>query len=254
MTTTMFVLCLMALAFTFTHNTHAFNTSRLLIQSFIPRRASRTCIFQSSIDDTAPADFFAAAINGMSINGEAPDITILTSQKEYDLALDFFMFELGNDIIFLDNSREISKYIERSFDTIVFQSKGVLVNNGNGRPIVGAFEAVKSLYEGNKAILLLSDDDDFAKQKLITSFNFKDEQLISIADLTKKKDAIKMERTLMVVDRMDVDVKLAKELGLKLALVFTGITNAQDLIDGSMTPDEKPFPHLIFANVGMMKH
>lgn len=250
-----YLLHLFTVASALTYTTCAFNTSRLPIQAFLPRPRASTVVVKSAIDDTAPSDFFAAAINGMAINGDSPpDITIITSEKEYDLALDFFMFELGNDIIFLDNRQEISKYIDRSFDTIIFQIKGVLLQNGDGKPITGALDAVKSLSEGNKEVLLLYDDDQPDKQTLRNSLNLidvKDEQIISMDDLTSKKDAFK--RTLMVVDRMD-ELKSAKELGLKLALVFTGITDAQDLIDGSMMPDEKPFPHLIFANVGMMKY
>lgn len=235
--------------------THAFHTHPTYYKS-TPSTFKIPTFLYSAIDDVSPSDFFAAALNGIEVNGDAVDLSILASKKEYDLALDFFMFELGTDIIFLDDNKEISDYINRSFDTVIFQCKGVLMRKEeDGKAIRGASEAVRSLMDSNKSVLFLGDSDSHEKNRLEQLLNLNslnDEQIISSVESLSRNLNINLNRTLMVVDRLDYNINSYKQLGVKISLVLSGSTNAQNLIDASMVPDDQPFPHMIIPHVGMM--
>ena len=56
----------------------------------------------------------------------------------------------------------------------------------------------------------------------------------------------------MVGDRLDTDVKFGKDSGMKTALVLTGCTTAEKLMEVGVGTDEEPLPHIIFPHMGMM--
>ena len=60
-------------------------------------------------------------------------------------------------------------------------------------------------------------------------------------------------RCLFVGDRLDTDIRFAKENGMKSCLVMTGVTTAQSLIElGPDGTEEEPLPDFIIPYVGML--
>jgi phosphoglycolate/pyridoxal phosphate phosphatase family enzyme len=78
---------------------------------------------------------------------------------------------------------------------------------------------------------------------------------VILAHLLKEEYGLNPERTLMVGDRLDTDIKFGKDCGMKSALVLTGCTTAEKLIEmGGVvgSQEEEPLPHIIFPHMGMM--
>eukprot|EP00559_Dactyliosolen_fragilissimus_P006023 CAMPEP_0184867152 /NCGR_PEP_ID=MMETSP0580-20130426/25198_1 /TAXON_ID=1118495 /ORGANISM="Dactyliosolen fragilissimus" /LENGTH=488 /DNA_ID=CAMNT_0027367229 /DNA_START=194 /DNA_END=1658 /DNA_ORIENTATION=+ len=64
---------------------------------------------------------------------------------------------------------------------------------------------------------------------------------------------IPMERVLMVGDRLDTDVKFGIQSGMRSALVFTGCTTLEHLIDlGVDGSEEEPLPHIFIPHIGVL--
>ncbi|GAB1602712.1 glycerol-3-phosphate phosphatase-like [Argonauta hians] len=57
-----------------------------------------------------------------------------------------------------------------------------------------------------------------------------------IIELLKKRDGLNPSRALMVGDRLDTDIAFAKNHNLRSLLVFSGISNAEDLHEAEMKP------------------
>jgi ribonucleotide monophosphatase NagD (HAD superfamily) len=57
-----------------------------------------------------------------------------------------------------------------------------------------------------------------------------------------------------VGDRLDTDIKFGKDGGMTSALVLTGCTTADTLmnLDIGAGTDDEPFPHIVFPHMGMM--
>jgi len=66
------------------------------------------------------------------------------------------MFELGNDMIFLPNQSETSKYIHDHFDAILFDCDGVLYRGTD--PIPDAAASVKALIKADKKVLFVTNN------------------------------------------------------------------------------------------------
>jgi HAD superfamily hydrolase (TIGR01450 family) len=92
---------------------------------------------------------------------------------------------------------------------------------------------------------------------------------VILADLLREEYGLNPGRTLMVGDRLDTDILFGKRNGMKSALVLTGCTTAEKLIDigigtgsglenfsssssGSSQQEDEPLPHMIFPHMGMM--
>jgi len=78
------------------------------------------------------------------------------SLAQYSTLMDHFMFELGNDMIFLQNQQEVSKYIQENFDAILFDCDGVLYRGSDAIP--DAAMAVKSLLARKKQVLFVTNN------------------------------------------------------------------------------------------------
>jgi 4-nitrophenyl phosphatase len=74
----------------------------------------------------------------------------------------------------------------------------------------------------------------------------------TLVDLLENEYEFDRSRTLMVGDRLDTDVKFGKDGGMKSALVLTGCTTAQKLMDIGVGTEDEPLPHIIFPHMGMM--
>ena len=91
------------------------------------------------------------------------------SIDQYEQAMEYFMFELGNDIVFLSDQSEVSSYIQQRFDTIIFDCDGVLYRGGNNA-IPECSHAIQSLMkdqqEPSKQILFLTNNAEYSRQQL----------------------------------------------------------------------------------------
>lgn len=119
------------------------------------------------------------------INGEtATTTTIITSSSQsistetiqndalsqFEQAMEYFMFELGNDIVFLSNPNEVSTYITKNFDTILFDCDGVLYKNGNVM-IPYCKEALQYLIKNNKKIYFVTNNAEYSRIELRDKLN-----------------------------------------------------------------------------------
>ena len=57
---------------------------------------------------------------------------------------------------------------------------------------------------------------------------------------------------MFVGDRLDTDVRFGRETGMISALVMTGVTTAQKLIDLGDGTEEEPLPTVIVSHVGKL--
>ena len=238
----------------------------------------------------------------LTINGDTTATTTTTSFssslsseiirqqsiQQYEQAMEYFMFELGNDIVFLSNNNDVSTYMNHNFDTIIFDCEGVLYGGGNV-PIPECKDAIKYLMlEQKKHILFLTNNGEYSREglceKLMLILNgegeqdeekekeegegisekleLSQEQMITsidtgkssnaLVDLLQKEYQLDMKRTLMVGDRLDTDVKFGKDSGMKSALVLTGCTTAEKLMEVGVGTEDEPLPHIIFPHIGMM--
>ena len=77
-----------------------------------------------------------------------------------------------------------------------------------------------------------------------------------LVELLREEYDFDLDRTVMVGDRLDTDVKFGRDGGMKSALVLTGCTTVTKLMDvdggDASAKDEEPLPHIIFPNMGMM--
>jgi len=102
-----------------------------------------------------------AAALGM-INNDAAATTTLTetmrkqSVQQYSDVMDHFMFELGNDMVFLQNQNDVSKYIDERFDAILFDCDGVLYRGTDAIPDAGS--SLKSLLKQGKKVLFVTNN------------------------------------------------------------------------------------------------
>lgn len=95
------------------------------------------------------------------------DITETMRQQsisQYSDVMDHFMFELGNDMIFLQNEQDTSKYIEQNFDAIMFDCDGVLYRGTD--PIPDAAASLRSLLDQNKKILFVTNNSGSSRKQL----------------------------------------------------------------------------------------
>lgn len=75
-----------------------------------------------------------------------------------------------------------------------------------------------------------------------------------LAELLFEDHNLDPSRTLFVGDRLDTDIKFGKDGGMTSALVLTGCTTADTLMNLDMGAgiDDEPFPHIVFPHMGMM--
>jgi len=73
-----------------------------------------------------------------------------------------------------------------------------------------------------------------------------------LAELLSEEHGLNPARTLFVGDRLDTDIKFGKDGGMQSALVLTGCTTSDTLVDLDVGTDDEPFPHIIFPHMGMM--
>lgn len=73
-----------------------------------------------------------------------------------------------------------------------------------------------------------------------------------LADLLSEEHGLDPGRTLFVGDRLDTDIRFGKDGGMKSALVLTGCTTAEKIIEIGDGTEEEPLPHIIFPHMGMM--
>ncbi len=330
------------------------------------------------------------------------------SLRQYSEVMDHFMFELGNDMVFLQNKQETSRYIDQNFDAILFDCDGVLYRGTD--PIPDASASLKSLLKRDKKVLFVTNnagssrmqlrdklakvldcpdlvenqmvcssysaaryiqkkfeergmsaeelnvhiigtaglcdefhkigatvsggpsddkasmsreelasytfddeignfkkihavcvglDDEFSYRKLcianVLLQRFPDALLVAtnedaydlvgsdsrhlpgngslvkaiescsqreavnvgkpskiLAELLSEEHGLNPSRTLFVGDRLDTDVKFGKDGGMKSALVLTGCTTFEKLIQMDEGTEEEPLPHILFPHMGMM--
>lgn len=78
-----------------------------------------------------------------------------------------------------------------------------------------------------------------------------------LAELIATDRDLDASRTLFVGDRLDTGVRFGVESGMKTALVLTGCTTSEKVVDlckdtEGMGTEEEPMPSVIFPHVGMM--
>lgn len=214
------MICILLL--TFADGLTAFSPHSLISQ----RRSPRVAYMEQEIN----------GINGEFIaqTGASKDVC-QESIDQYEEVMEHFMFELGNDMVFLEDTPETSNFIQNKFDVILFDCEGVLYKEKRLIPSVS--DSIQSLINSKKKVYFVNDcvtADDLAKILDLSSFT--EEQIIaSVGDLESDPS-----RTLLVTDRMDTSMPLAKKEGIMSALVLTGVTSAEDLIQVSAGVDDLP--------------
>ncbi len=186
-------------------------------------------------------------VNGeISADGNLQEVC-QESLEQYEEVMEFFMFELGTDIIFLENEVETSNFIQNNFDAILFDRDGVFCRGDTAIPeVVGS---LKSLIKTEKEVFFMDDSDD-----KVASVAAELSQILDIDELSQDRiisstDSLKFDpsRVLFITDRMDSVVKSAKEGGMKSALVLTGNTTSDKLIEVSSSAEvDATLPHIIF--------
>jgi histidinol phosphatase-like enzyme len=211
-----------------------------------------------------------AAALGM-INNDAAATTTLTetmrkqSVQQYSDVMDHFMFELGNDMVFLQNQNDVSKYIDERFDAILFDCDGVLYRGTDAIPDAGS--SLKSLLKQGKKVLFVTNNAGSNRMELRDKLStildcpeLREDQMVlassgyskELAEVLSQEYDLNLSRTLLVGDRLDTNIKFGKDNGIKTALVFTGYTTADILVDLDVGRSNDPFPQIIFPHVGMM--
>ncbi len=115
------------------------------------------------------------------INGETTTTTSLPQTissetiqndalSQFEQAMEYFMFELGNDIVFLSNPSEVSNYITNNFETILFDCDGVLYKNGNVM-IPFCKEALQYLIQNDKKIFFVTNNSENSRIELKDKLN-----------------------------------------------------------------------------------
>ncbi|GFH48619.1 hypothetical protein CTEN210_05095 [Chaetoceros tenuissimus] len=106
------------------------------------------------------------------------------SLVEYDIVMDHFMFELGNDMVFLQNQKETSAYINDNFDAILFDCDGVLYRGTD--PIPDAAKSLQSLIKSGKKVLFCTNNAGYNRMQLRDKLanildcpELKEEQMVS---------------------------------------------------------------------------
>mmetsp|Transcript_6356 Transcript_6356/g.9306 ORF Transcript_6356/g.9306 Transcript_6356/m.9306 type:complete len:233 (-) Transcript_6356:34-732(-) len=196
--------------------------------------------------------FMEQEINGtngefVSQNGAHKDVC-QESIDQYEEVMEHFMFELGNDMVFLEGTPETSNFIQNRFDVILFDCEGVLYKEKSAIPSVS--NSIQSLMQSEKKVYFVKSNDGVTADNLAKILNFSsftEEQIIaSVVDLESDPS-----RTLLVTDRMDTSMPLAKKEGMISALVLTGMTSAEDVIEVSAGVDD--LPQIIFPHVGLIQ-
>ena len=206
------------------------------------------------------------------INNDAATATLTETMREqsiqqYSDVMDHFMFELGNDMVFLQNQNDVSKYIDERFDAILFDCDGVLYRGTDAIPDAGS--SLKSLLKQGKKVLFVTNNAGSnltrmeLRDKLCTILDcpeLREDQMVlmssgyskELAEVLSQEYDLNLSRTLLVGDRLDTSIKFGKDSGMKTALVFTGYTTADILVDLDVGRSNDPFPQIIFPHVGMM--
>ena len=161
----------------------------------------------SKLKHQAISDGTELKVNGESTSSSSSSSSISTNDKiesirqqaisQYEEAMEYYMFELGNDIVFLSNHNEVSNYISTRFDTIIFDCDGVLYRGGGGggegggngnTPIPQSSEALRYLVqEQQKQILFLTNNAEYSREELCT-------KLCTIFDCEEGEGLLKKEQ------------------------------------------------------------
>ena len=80
----------------------------------------------------------------------------LQSLTQYSDVMDHFMFELGNDMVFLQNQKDVSNYVDTHFDAILFDCDGVLYRGTDAIPEAAA--SLKALLKRGKKVLFVTNN------------------------------------------------------------------------------------------------
>jgi len=74
----------------------------------------------------------------------------------------------------------------------------------------------------------------------------------TLIDLMAKQHGIDVERSLIVGDRLDTDIRFGVDSGMRSALVMTGVTTTQTLQRLGKGTVEEPLPTVILPYVGLI--
>ena len=74
----------------------------------------------------------------------------------------------------------------------------------------------------------------------------------TLVDLMVQQFGINIDKTLIVGDRLDTDIRLGADCGMRSALVLTGVTTAKTLQQLQGGSPEEPLPTVIIPYVGLM--
>lgn len=104
--------------------------------------------------------------------------------REYSKIMDHYMFELGNDICFLESQDEVSSYVETNFDSILFDCDGVLYRGSD--PIPDAASSIRSiLLDQKKKVLFVTNNAGSSRKqmrhklsKILECNEFTEEQMV----------------------------------------------------------------------------
>ncbi len=182
-------------AFTIIHNNKSNNKSKAQSR---PTNNIHTSSYTHTINH-AKLDNTEIKINGeISIQDKIESIR-QEAIYQYEEAMEYYMFELGNDIVFLSNHDEVSNYITTHFDTIIFDCDGVLYRGGNtNTPIPESSNALRYLLnDQKKQVLFLTNNAQYSREELCIKlskifdsenegFLLKNEQMITSSYSTAK--------------------------------------------------------------------
>ncbi len=106
------------------------------------------------------------------------------SLQQYEEVMDHFMFELGNDMIFLPDASHTSSYIHQHFDAILFDCDGVLYRGTDPIPdIASSIQSLMDENQGNKKVLFVTNNAGYNRMQLRDKLS----NILHIDDLTEEQ-------------------------------------------------------------------
>jgi 4-nitrophenyl phosphatase len=91
---------------------------------------------------------------------------------------------------------------------------------------------------------------EFASHRTAINVGKPSQTLLELLKLSNSKLAV--ERSVMVGDRLDTDIRFGMDHGMSSILVLTGVTNAKELRRIGAGTVEEPLPTAIISHVGAM--
>lgn len=159
---------------------------------------------------------------------------------QYSKVMDHYMFELGNEIMFLESHDEVSSYVEANFDSILFDCDGVIYRGSD--PIPDAASSIKSiLIDQKKKVLFVTNNAGSSREEMRRKLSeildyddFKTEQMVCSGYVAARY----LQKTLKEKEKRNVHVIGMEGLCEELRNAGFQVSGGPSDNQGAMTRDE----------------